>query len=208
VKDYGTYRRHIGAFLFEFVIVCSAVVALWRSEWLFLGASLLALILSFAPLAFERLCRVRLPALIQAFYAAFIFAAVFAGKVYGMYIRFPVWDDIVHIVSGLLVGLGIMLWLTLLVRNPKTIRLPAWLQVVVIFCIAACVAVVWEIIEFTSDHLFGTFLQRDDLADNMLDLVYGTGGGLVMAMLYTFHLRMERVIWLSAYLRRFSQGNH
>ena len=206
MKDYGTFRRHILAVPFELIMAAGAIVTVLRHDWAHVATSLFTLAVSFAPLIIERLLRVRIPPFLQMIYVAFVFASMFSGEVLGMYGRIWVWDDIMHVISGLLVGAGSVLCLVDLERHQR-IRIPVWLKLVFVFCMGASVAVLWEIVEFTSDSLFGTFLQRGSLSDTMFDLIEGVIGTLCMVGLFWLHLQGRRVLGLSVVIQRYIRLN-
>jgi hypothetical protein len=69
------------------------------------------------------------------------------------------------------------------------------------------VAVVWEIVEFSSDRLFGTFTQRNDLFDTMTDLIYGTTSALLVAILLYLALRNRPNMRLGRVIERYRNLN-
>lgn len=180
MKDYGTIRRHGLAVPFELVMLGGAVVTLIKGDQLHLLTSVFTFCISFLPLALERRLRVRIPMLIQTVYVAFIFASMFAGEVFGLYGRIWPWDDWMHFASGVLISAGVVMWLMIL--KDRGMKLPSWLQSYMILASAAFVAVLWELAEFASDQLFGTFSQGADLADTMLDLLYDVSGAAIVAI--------------------------
>ncbi len=208
MKDYGTFRRHVWAVPFELMMVGGAIAMFSRDNWLHFATSLFVLSISFAPLLLERLWQVRLPAWLQTAYVGFVFASLFAGEVLNIYGLIWEWDDIVHLVSGILIGLAVVLWLSMLVRNRNKIRLPVWLQGLFVCCFVTSMAVAWEAIEFASDQLFGTRLQAHDLFDTMIDLLYGLAGGLIIAVLLVLHLKGKRAMGLQVIVRHFERLNH
>lgn len=187
LNDYGTIRRHGWAVPFEMVFAVSAAVLLYLGNYSHMAIALFLLTVSFLPLAIERLWRVRIPAFMHTAYVAFIFASMFGGEVLGMYIRFYPWDDIMHLSSGLLVAVAGMLWLTTVIQRAR-LQLSPWLYSMSVFCLGATVAVIWEIVEFCSDQVFGTLMQRNDQFDTMTDLIYGSGGALFVAVLLYCYL--------------------
>jgi uncharacterized membrane protein YjdF len=132
---------------------------------------------------------------------------MFVGEVWGLYARFPWWDDVAHFVSGLLVGMGVILWLSLLEYKKKLPKLPGWLLAVFTVCFMAAVAVFWEICEFSSDQIFGTFSQGADLVDTMWDIILGSSGGIVMGILFALHAHRKRVIGVSKAVEEFRRFN-
>jgi len=184
-----------------------AVLTYLDRDWLHVGTSLFTLVVSFAPLAFERLFRLRLPAWVHGTFVAFIFLSMFSGEVLHAYGQIWPWDDAMHMAAGVLVGLGCVLWLQVLAwRN--YVRAPVWFQAFFIVCVAALVVVSWEIAEFASDQLFGTSSQDHSLTDTMLDLIEGVGGGLVMVVFYVLYRHGRRAAaWLGWIVERFEGLN-
>lgn len=208
VKDFGNLRRHIWAIPFELVMVGGAIVTFAKGDMAHFATSLFTLAISFAPLWCERALKVRLPAWVHSTYVASIFFSMFAGEVFGLYGLIWQWDDMLHFVYGVLIGIGAVLWLSLLVRNAHSVRLPTWLQALFTVAIVVLVAVLWEIVEFVCDELFGTVLQANDLFDTMTDLIYGLGGGMVVAALLLLHLHDKRSMGLGVVIAHFQRFNH
>ena len=184
-------KRHVWALPFEMVMALSVPVFAWTGQ---LGYALAALGLAVAcalPIMVERIWQIRFAPVLHGMYASFLFVSIYAAELFDMYGKFAPWDDGVHIISGLLVGLASALWIDNLSRR-QVIRVPGWLQVGMVIAIGALVAVMWELIEFTSDHVLGTFMQRADLVDTMTDLAYGLLGALAVAVLFGRFLRQRR----------------
>lgn len=200
MKDYGTLRRHALALPFELVMAGGVIVTFMRGDQLHLLTSVFTLLVSFLPLVLERRLQLRLPLSVQTAYVAFIFASMFAGEVFGMYSRVWLWDDWMHFISGVLIGIGVVLWLVFM--ETKKLRLPRWLQSYLILGTAAFLAVIWELAEFTSDQLFGTFSQGGDLVDTMLDLLDDLTGAAIVAIVW----RLTTVRSDPVGLRRFVAG--
>ena len=179
MKDYGTIRRHSLAVPLELVMLGGAAVTFAKGDQLHLLTSVFTFCISFLPLVLERRLRVRIPMAIQTVYVGFIFASMFAGEVFGLYGKIWPWDDWMHFASGVLISIGVVLWLTIL--SSRGMKLPSWLQSYLILASAAFVAVLWELAEFTSDQLFGTFSQGGDLTDTMIDLLYDVFGAAIVA---------------------------
>lgn len=206
LNDYGTIRRHSWAIPFEMVLIVSAALLLYLGNYGHMAIALFLFVVSFLPLLVERIWQVRIPAFIHTAYVVFIFASLFCGEVLGMYIRFYPWDDILHLVSGLLVAVCSMLWLTTVIQRVK-LQLSAWLYALSVFCLGATVAVVWEVVEFCSDQIFGTFMQRNDQFDTMTDLIYGTGGALFVAVLLYCYLLEKHSLGLGRIMAYYVQLN-
>jgi hypothetical protein len=201
MKDYGTLRRHVVATPFEVVMLCGAVVTFAKGDWLHLLTSVFTFSISFLPLVLERWLRVRIPTLLQTVYVAFVFASMFAGEVFGLYGRIWPWDDWMHFASGTLIAIGVVLWLTIL--RSRGVKLPLWLQSYMILATVALVAVLWELAEFTSDKLFGTFSQGGNLTDTMFDLLYDVCGAAIIATAWRLTTERRDALGLARLAERF-----
>jgi uncharacterized membrane protein YjdF len=206
-NDFGSLRRHLWTLPFTLIMAAGIVVTYAAGQYAHMAIAIFLVISSTLPLIIERLWKVRLPTFIQVSYVAFLFLSMFSGEVLGMYSRFYPWDDIMHFISGLFVGMGAVLWLTSVVDRTK-LAVSSWLIALCVFCLGATMAVVWEVVEFGSDRLFGTFTQRNDLFDTMTDLILGTVSALFVAILLDRALQrkysfgMNRVIAYYRHLNR------
>jgi hypothetical protein len=181
-NDFGSLRRHVWTIPFTIAMACGIVTSSLAGDNGHVAISVFLVISTVLPLVIERLWRVRLPAFIQISYVAFLFLSMFSGEVLGVYASFHPWDDIMHFISGFFVGMGAVLWLTTVIDRSK-LDVSSWLVALCVFCLGATMAVIWEVVEFSSDQLFGTFTQRNDLFDTMTDLMYGTVSALIIALL-------------------------
>jgi len=118
-----------------------------------------------------------------------------------MYGRVWVWDDWMHFISGVLIGIGVVLWIALL--NSRELRLPPWLQGYLVLGTAALLAVIWELAEFASDQLFGTSSQGGDLADTMYDLLYDLCGAGIVAAAWRLTSSRKDAVGLYGLVTRF-----
>jgi hypothetical protein len=189
-NDFGSLRRHVWALPLTLVMALGIVATFTAGRYAHMAIAIFLVISSSLPLLIERLWRVRLPTFIQVSYVAFLFLSMFSGEVLGMYSRFYPWDDIMHFISGIFVGMGAVLWL-ISVIDRKQLSVSSWLTATCVFCLGATIAVIWEVVEFSSDQLFGTFTQRNDLFDTMTDLMFGTVSALLVAVLLDRALRQK-----------------
>lgn len=206
MKDYGTLRRHGLAVPFELVMAIGAIVTFVKGDYLHLLTSLFTLAISFVPLLIERRLKIRLPLWLQTAYVSFVFASMFSGEVFGMYGRIWQWDDIAHFISGLLVGLGVIIMLIELKRR-RLFTAPFWLHLLLVVGVGMGVAVLWEIAEFTSDQLFGTSSQNGDLKDTMLDLIDDSTGAVIIASIYGLYLKNKPSFGLRYLMKDYEQLN-
>lgn len=207
MSDYGSFRRHAAAVPFELVMLGGAVSTLLRGDWKYLAISLFTFGVSFLPLVAERLVRIKIPASFQVTYVVFVFSSMFLGEVFAFYHHVSVWDDVLHFLSGFLISFSVMLLLALFAHNRKHIIMPAWFGSLFIFCSAIAMAALWEVTEFTSDQLFGTFSQGKSLYDTMMDIIYALFGGLIVAVTWVLHTANKKVFIISRLIVHFERLN-
>ena len=93
------------------------------------------------------------------------------------------WDKILHFTSGLILGmLGYVVFLNLVPKEARE-KMNAWCSVIFSFLFGSACAGIWEIYEFTVDHLLGLLCQNNSLVDTMSDIIAGTITALIIAIM-------------------------
>lgn len=123
------------------------------------------------------LCRCRL-----SFYLIYVFVmfAMYLGNVFDFYLIIPMYDKILHLLSGLIIGLiGFILFIHINngINNKDS---KSYMAVLFTLMFAISAAAIWEIWEFATDQLFGFTSQNNSLNDTMWDIICGSFMGLVM----------------------------
>lgn len=144
-----------------------------------------------------------------------VFALV-AGEVFGAYGKFWWWDDMLHTVSGVIVGL--IGFLAVYFFNARyNMHISPLFVAVFAFTFAITVGVLWEVFEFTMDALFGLYMQRwnlpadamligreyqgSGLRDTMSDLIVAGIGSLAAAVFAHYAYKHEKPTSLSVMRR-------
>ena len=110
---------------------------------------------------------------------AFTFSAIYLGNVWDLYRIIPIYDKLLHLLSGVIIAIiGFVLFLYLNNGNIKE-DFNTYFAVIfsIIFSIAA--AGLWEIWEFSTDMLFGFHSQNNSLIDTMMDIICGSIMGII-----------------------------
>ena len=110
---------------------------------------------------------------------AFTFSAIYLGNVWDLYRIIPIYDKLLHLLSGVIIAIiGFVLFLYLNNGNIKG-DFNTYCAVIfsIIFSIAA--AGLWEIWEFSTDMLFGFHSQNNSLIDTMMDIICGSIMGII-----------------------------
>ena len=147
---------------------------------------ILTFFMTYYPSILKKSFGVHLPNRLQVTITLFIFAAQVLGEMRGFYDKFPWWDTMLHMTSGIILGLVGFLFVYLLnEKGDANVNLSPVLVVIFAFCFAITMGVFWEFFEFGADRLFGYNMQRfrmpweDGLVDTMGDLLVDTIGAII-----------------------------
>jgi hypothetical protein len=152
------------------------------------------------------------PYVLVAALALFVLAALLIGEGFGAYEKFWWWDDLLHTVSGIIVGLvGFLMVYFFNARYNMHIS-PVFVAVFA-FTFAITMGVVWEVFEFSVDVLLGANMQRwnlppdailigkgyqgSGLRDTMSDLIVAGVGSLIAALAAYYAYKHEKPTSLS-----------
>ncbi len=191
MRALGLFHRHIWAIPFEVAILSGVIFTFNSQNWVHFGISIATFLGCFLPILFERVARIKIPAVMQGIFAGYIFFSMFCGEVLYLYRDIRGWDALMHATSGALIALGFVLWIRRLIKR-KQVRFSSWYQTFFVIACGIMAAALWEIVEFASDRLFGARSQDNSLYDTMTDLLYGTTGTIVLALVYELYERKRR----------------
>ena len=154
------------------------------------------LIVMFLPAFVNRRFAIAIPSAMQILYFVFLYAAIYLGEVRDFYYRFAFWDDLLHLLSGMMLAvLGFFLVRLLNDSEHRQVRLSAGFVAFFAFTFAVASGAIWEIYEFTIDGLLNTnmqkyatesgmqFVGRDALTDTMGDLIMDTMAALFISLI-------------------------
>ncbi|WP_195987315.1 hypothetical protein [Clostridium sp. D53t1_180928_C8] len=130
---------------------------------------------------------------------SFIFGAMYLGNVFDFYLIIPMYDKILHLMSGLILGMiGYILFVH--VSNGATEgSFKRYMPILfsIIFSIAG--AAVWEIWEFSTDQLFGFASQNNSLHDTMWDIICGSlMGGIANIPIYLYYIKGKKIKFIES----------
>lgn len=116
----------------------------------------------------------------------FIAITMMFANLFGMYAVIPYLDKMEHLLSGVILFFAGQFILNKMAKSKGLSSLPSNIIVWFSFYFSVAMAGVWEIYEFTTDHLFGLTSQNGNLTDTMFDIICGTTGA-VGGVLYLFY---------------------
>jgi len=158
----------------------------------------------------EHIFRTRFSLPLEIALSCFAFLSLAGGTVYNLYVVIPIWDKILHSLSGPLFSLvGIEIATVLLKNQPQGARKAA-AAVVIAFLFALAVGYLWEIFEYTVDSVIpgydnqrwkagileqlsdGTYIVSDRrgtaLIDTMSDMICNFIGSFIFLLILLFVL--------------------
>jgi len=159
-------REHRSSFvvymvLRAFVIVTMALQMLNHNyENVFL--CILTLLLLIIPGLLQVRLRIELPTGLEIILLVFIFAAEILGEIGAYYIKYPIWDTMLHTVNGfLMAAIGFSL-VDILDRDERLkFDLSPFFTALVAFCFSMTIGIIWEFFEFGMDMFFELDMQKD-----------------------------------------------
>jgi hypothetical protein len=171
------------------MVAIASIAALMGMGRIALFVMLLAGI-TLLPVILKRYVRLHVPISIVILLLFFTAIAIGFGEYANFYERFYWFDSVLHFGSAVLVGFFAVVPLVIVARK-RHIKEPTILIVLFAFFAAVTVGVLWEIIEFYIDALFGSNMQPS-LADTMHDLQLEVAGSLIGAIGGLYVLRRAR----------------
>jgi VanZ family protein len=183
IEEYSR-RAHQAAYIsmaLKIAICFMAVVALYEGETMWVFAGLFALAFTFVPMFLRRNYKISIPWVLELLMFLALFLHVIGG-VLDLYDRYPNWDTMTHFFSTFMLGVvSLTIIYTMHVYwDGLTMDLRA-MMVITVF-VGAFLGVVWELMEWTVDLIFGTEEQLG-LDDTMMDLVMDLIGACLASLI-------------------------
>jgi hypothetical protein len=90
------------------------------------------------------------------------------GELLHFYVRFPIWDSILHTLFGFLISaVGYVILQTALLRRGGSEREVFGVLCLFTVCFSLTLGVAWEFFEFSMDQLFGLDMQKDTIVHSI-----------------------------------------
>ena len=166
------FRRKKSTFII-FVIIRAIVVLsgvrqllIGNYENTFLCVMTLGLLL--VPAFISRTFKVELPTPLENITLIFIFAAQILGELNDYYIKYPIWDTMLHVTTGFLAAAVGLSLIDILNRSEKVrFDMSPVFVALVAFCFSMTIGVLWEFFEFGADMLVNTDMQKDTVISSI-----------------------------------------
>lgn len=143
------------------IIICVMIRQAMLADWHNVFLCGLSLVLLFIPFFLRTTFKINLPSVLEIAVFVFVFAAEILGEIANFYGHIPIWDTMLHTVTGFLaaaVGFGMI---DLLNTHSKRINMTPLFVALVSFCFSMTVGVLWEFGEYSVDRLLGFDTQKD-----------------------------------------------
>lgn len=182
----------LGLFLVGLILTDDAQL---KSQYIFNIVQCVAfLVVTLLPKLIKKI-KVEVPDYFYIIFILFCLAHFILGEVGGFYVNVKGWDSLLHGLSGGLITLGCFSFINLLNDN-DILHINKFLIVLSAFTLTVAIGVLWEIVEFSIDGIFGTnmqraynsvtgepFVGRNALTDTMKDLILDASGSLVVSII-------------------------
>lgn len=127
----------------------------------------------------------------------FIILTVLLGTLFNVYDKITWWDTLLHFSSGILLTFFGLMVITLFKEKNKNIKLTLGLLMFFAFTFAMTAGVIWEILEFGADTIFGFDAQRAKgveygVLDTMIDILANTSGAIITGCIIYFAFRKKK----------------
>lgn len=161
-------REHKSSFVVYLVlralVVLMMVLQIFNRNYENVFLCILTLILFIVPSFLQVNLKIELPSTLEIIIFIFIFAAEILGEISAYYIKYPIWDTVLHTANGfLMAAIGFSL-VDILDRNERfKFELSPFFMALVAFCFSMTIGVIWEFFECGMDLFFGLDMQKDTI---------------------------------------------
>lgn len=159
-------REHKSSFVVYFVlriaVIIMMILQIYNKNYENVFLCVLTLFLFIVPSFVQVNFKIELPTTLEIIILLFIFAAEILGEISSYYIKYPLWDTILHTINGFLAAAIGFSMVDILSHNEKIkFDLSPLFMAIVAFCFSMTIGIVWEFFEFGMDTLLGYDMQKD-----------------------------------------------
>lgn len=194
------------------LLLVAIVESIYTKKYQNTFIGVISIIMTFYPSILKKKLRVYLPSSLQIIITLFIFAAEFLGEFYEFYYKIPWWDNMLHCISGSVLGIiGFMFVYFLNKTHIKRTKLSPFFIALFAFCFSITIGVFWEFFEFSVDRLLGFNMQKfrmpgeDGLVDTMIDLFVDTLGAFVVSAIGYIYMKRNKKVRVEAWMQEQSK---
>jgi hypothetical protein len=185
----GIKKLHFTGILLSYFLKLLMIILLVISiiniqfEWIF-GCSL-AIILSFIPTILKNNYKIHLPLILDILITLALFLHI-GGVLLQAYNNIPYYDTITHFVSSFIIAFLSFVAIYILDEYWDGLTMDKHAIAFIVVILTMALGVIWEISEWASDVVFGTYEQwgyNDTIKDLFVDMIAGVVMALIGLML-------------------------
>lgn len=168
------------------IIVASLIYTMFIKHWVGTAGGSIVLVLTFI-VDYINHKFLKIDYTITATVYFYCIFSLVMGNMWNFYDKIEWWDLLMHILSGIILGI---IGNVILSKNLRKIEVKKVLRFFFIVGMACIGGVVWEIYEFAIDSLFNLNTQiakESGITDTMWDLIMDLIGGIVIAMYFLLY---------------------
>ncbi|MEM3074472.1 MAG: ATP-binding protein [Candidatus Pacearchaeota archaeon] len=161
--------------------------------------SLIGFVATFVPKVLKTL-GVNFPAIYEIIIILSIYGILFLSEVRGFFAEFWWWDIALNLIAASVLGIVGLIILYALYRDRKIKANPLIISFLT-FCFTIAVGVLWEIIEFSIDNLFGFKMQKSNI-DTMKDIITNTFGAFIISLIGYSYIQNGEIKIISKFVSK------
>lgn len=152
------------------------------------------------PAFFERKLDIRIPNTLAIIIMLFVFCAEILGEINAFYLKFPIWDTLLHTTNGfLMAAIGFSL-VDLFNRSDRfLVKLSPLFIAIMAFCFSMTIGVLWEFCECAADLFLHTDAQKDFFITSIHSVALNPDGVNVPAHVQIHSLIVNGEDWMEKY---------
>jgi ABC-type Fe3+-siderophore transport system permease subunit len=184
------------------ILLSEILTGLATSKWSLAAIGFVTFLLTLLPVMFSDRFAVKLPVSFVSMIVIFIFATIFLGEAANFYEQYWWWDILLH--GGSAIGFGLLsfLFVFMLFEGDRYSAPPIAIALITFSC-AIAIGVIWEILEYAADQLFGLNMQKSGLHDTMWDLIVDCIGASLAGWAGFFYLKGKELGGLTSLIDEF-----
>jgi len=177
----------IVSYLLKILMIFLLIISIFnlQFEWIF-GCSL-GIILSFIPTILKNNYQIHLPLILDILITLALFLHI-GGVLLDAYLIIPYYDTLTHFVSSFIIAFLAFITIYILDEYWDGLTMDKYAIGFIVVILTVAFGVIWEIAEWSSDMLLGTYEQwgyDDTIKDLFVDMI----AGITLAILGIFLIR-------------------
>ncbi len=158
------------------VLLCMSYQII-EKNWDNVFSCVLVLATFFIPVFIDKKFSIKLPNVLEIVLVSFVFSAIILGEINEFYLKIPFFDTLLHTINGFVMGgVGFSI-INILNNNNETFFLLSTKYVIIAsICFSMTIGVLWEFIEYGSDRLLNTDMQKDTIIREIVSVKFNEEG--------------------------------